>query len=159
MSVTPEEKVLWEKATSLAEDNLEARKLFEKLKTNKMQLKGKRVLLNKPEVKESQFELSEADKLALEMDMRKTWTRLEIYAVGDEVESVKPGDHVYIGITGLQASEAVELEDGIVIVRNEDGTYTDGDSVYESFSALMEQQKGMDMISPTVFTEQNQREI
>lgn len=116
MSVTLEEKVLWEKATTLAEDNLQARELFEKLKTNKMQLKGKRVLLNKPEVKESQFELSEADKLALEMDMRKTWTRLEIYAVGDEVESVKPGDHVYIGITGLQASEAVELEDGMKLM-------------------------------------------
>jgi hypothetical protein len=114
--VTLEEKVLWEKATTLAEDNLQARELFEKLKTNKMQLKGKRVLLNKPEVKESQFELSEADKLALEMDMRKTWTRLEIYAVGDEVESVKPGDHVYIGITGLQASEAVELEDGMKLM-------------------------------------------
>jgi hypothetical protein len=53
---------------------------------------------------------------------------------------------------------AVELEDGVVIVRNEDGTYTDGDSVYESFSALMEQQKGMDMTSPTVFTEQSQRQ-
>lgn len=114
--MTLEEKVLWEKATTLAEDNLQARELFEKLKTNKMQLKGKRVLLNKPEVKESQFELSEADKQALEMDMRKTWTRLEIYAVGDEVESVKPGDHVYIGITGLQASEAVELEDGMKLM-------------------------------------------
>ena len=114
--MTLDEKVLWEKATLLAEDNLQARELFEKLKTNKMQLKGKRVLLNKPEVKESQFELSEADKQALEMDMRKTWTRLEIYAVGDEVESVKPGDHVYIGITGLQASEAVELEDGMKLM-------------------------------------------
>lgn len=116
MSVTPEEKVLWEKATLLAEDNLEARKLFEKLKTNKMQLKGKRVLLNKPEVKESQFELSESDKHALEMDMRKTWTKLEVYAIGDEVESVKVGDKVYMGITGLQASEAVELEDGIKLM-------------------------------------------
>ena len=81
--MTPEEKVLWEKATLLAEDNLEARKLFEKLKTNKMQLKGKRVLLNKPEVKESPFELSESDKHALDMDMRKTWTKLEVYAIGD----------------------------------------------------------------------------
>jgi hypothetical protein len=116
LSVTPEEKVLWEKATLLAEDNLEARKLFEKLKTNKMQLKGKRVLLNKPEVKESQFELSESDKHALEMDMRKTWTKLEVYAIGDEVESVKVGDRVYMGITGLQASEAVELEDGIKLM-------------------------------------------
>jgi hypothetical protein len=116
LSVTPEEKVLWEKATLLAEDNLEARKLFEKLKTNKMQLKGKRVLLNKPEVKESQFELSESDKHALEMDMRKTWTKLEVYAIGDEVESVKVGDKVYMGITGLQASEAVELEDGMKLM-------------------------------------------
>ncbi len=116
MSVTPEEKVLWEKATSLAEDNLEARELFEKLKTNTMQLKGRRVLLNKPEVKESQFELSESDKHALEMDMRKTWTKLEVYAIGDDVESVKVGDKVYMGITGLQTSEAVELEDGMKLM-------------------------------------------
>lgn len=114
--MTLEEKVLWEKATTLAEDNLQARELFEKLKTNKMQLKGKRVLLNKPEVKESQFELSEADKQALEMDMRKTWTKLEVYAIGDEVESVKVGDKVYMGITGLQSSEAVELEDGVKLM-------------------------------------------
>ena len=114
--MTLEEKVLWEKATSLAEDNLQARELFEKLKTDKMQLKGKRVLLNKPEVKESQFELSESDKMAIEMDMRKTWTKLEVYAIGDEVESVKVGDKVYMGITGLQASEAVELEDGIKLM-------------------------------------------
>ena len=114
--MTLEEKVLWEKATSLAEDNLEARELFEKLKTNKMQLKGRRVLLNKPEVKESQFELSESDKHALEMDMRKTWTKLEVYAIGDDVESVKVGDKVYMGITGLQASEAVELEGGMKLM-------------------------------------------
>ncbi len=116
MSVTLEEKVLWEKATNLAEDNLQARELFEKLKTNTMQLKGKRVLLNKPVMKESPFELSEADKQALEMDMRKTWTKLEVYAIGDEVESVKVGDKVYMGITGLQASEAVELEDGMKLM-------------------------------------------
>ena len=116
MSVTLEEKVLWEKATSLAEDNLQARELFEKLKTNTMQLKGKRVLLNKPVMKESPFELSEADKQALEMDMRKTWTKLEVYAIGDEVESVKVGDKVYMGMIGLQASEAVELEEGIKLM-------------------------------------------
>jgi hypothetical protein len=114
--VTLEEKVLWEKATNLAEDNLQARELFEKLKTNTMQLKGKRVLLNKPVMKESPFELSEADKQALEMDMRKTWTKLEVYAIGDEVESVKVGDKVYMGMIGLQASEAVELEEGIKLM-------------------------------------------
>ena len=114
--MTLEEKVLWEKATTLAEDNLQAREIFEKLKTNNMQLKGKRVLLNKPEMKESPFELSEADKQAIEMDMRKTWTKLEVYAVGDEVESVKVGDKVYIGITGLQASEAVELEGSVKLM-------------------------------------------
>jgi len=34
--------------------------------------------------------------MAIEMDMRKTWTKLEVYAVGDEVESVKPGDKVQL---------------------------------------------------------------
>jgi len=58
--VTLEEKVLWEKATNLAEDNLQARELFEKLKTNR--------------------------------------------------------DKVYMGITGLQGSEAVELEDGMKVM-------------------------------------------
>jgi phage terminase large subunit-like protein len=114
--VTLKEKLLWEKVTTLAKNNLQARELFEKLKTNTMQLKGKRVLLNKPEIKESAIKLSEADKQAIEMDMKKTWTKLEVYAIGDEVESVKVGDKVYMGITGLQASEAVELEDGIKLM-------------------------------------------
>jgi hypothetical protein len=114
--MTNEEKLLWKKATESSENNLHARELFEKLKTKTMQVKGKRVLLNKPEVKESLFELSEADKMAIEMDMRKTWTKLEVYAIGDDVESVKVGDKVYMGITGLQASEAVELEDGIKLM-------------------------------------------
>ena len=116
MPVTLKEKLLWEKVTTLAKNNLQARELFEKLKTNTMQLKGKRVLLNKPEIKESAIKLSEADKQAIEMDMKKTWTKLEVYAIGDEVESVKVGDKVYMGITGLQASEAVELEDGIKLM-------------------------------------------
>lgn len=114
--MTLKEKLLWEKVTTLAKNNLQARELFEKLKTNTMQLKGKRVLLNKPEIKESAIKLSEADKQAIEMDMKKTWTKLEVYAIGDEVESVKVGDKVYMGITGLQASEAVELEDGIKLM-------------------------------------------
>jgi len=114
--MTNEEKLLWKKATESSENNLHARELFEKLKTKTMQVKGKRVLLNKPEAKESMFQLSESDKMAIEMDMRKTWTKLEVYAVGDDVESVKPGDKVYMGITGLQASEAVELEEGIKLM-------------------------------------------
>ena len=114
--MTNEEKVLWKKATELSENNLHARELFEKLKTKTMQVKGKRVLLNKPVMKESLFELSESDKQAIEMDMRKTWTKLEVYAIGDDVESVKVGDKVYMGMIGLQASEAVELEDGIKLM-------------------------------------------
>lgn len=114
--MTLKEKELWNKATTLAINNLQARILYEKLKTNNMQLKGKRVLLTKPEVKESAIQLSESDKAAVEMDMRKTWTKLEVYAIGDEVVIVKPGDKVYIGITGLQASEAVSLEDGVKLM-------------------------------------------
>ena len=49
-----------------------------------MKLHGKRILVNKPEVKESAFELSEKDKALLEADMRTKWTALDVFAVGDE---------------------------------------------------------------------------
>jgi hypothetical protein len=66
-----------------------------------MKLHGKRILVNKPEVKESAFELSEKDKALLEADMRTKWTALEIFAVGDEVEKFAVGDKVYLQMLSL----------------------------------------------------------
>jgi hypothetical protein len=86
-----------------------------------MKLHGKRILVNKPEVKESAFELSEKDKALLEADMRTKWTALEIFAVGDEVEKFEVGDKVYLQMNALNTSEVVDVEGALkLMVREHD---------------------------------------
>jgi hypothetical protein len=75
-----------------------------------MKLLGKRLLLNKPEVKKSTIELSEAEKEQMERELMSKWTTLEVSAVGDEVTMVKPGDKVYVYAHSLRNAEIVEIE-------------------------------------------------
>lgn len=86
-----------------------------------MKLHGKRILVNKPEVKESAFELSEKDKALLEADMRTKWTALEVFAIGDEVEKFKVGDKVYLQMNALNTSEVVDIDGALkLMVREHD---------------------------------------
>jgi hypothetical protein len=86
-----------------------------------MKLHGKRILVNKPEVKESAFELSEKDKALLEADMRSKWTALDIFAVGDEVERFAVGDKVYLQMNALNTSEVVDIDGSLkLMVREHD---------------------------------------
>jgi Tfp pilus assembly protein PilZ len=86
-----------------------------------MKLHGKRILVNKPEVKESAFELSEKDKALLEADMRSKWTALDIFAVGDEVERFAVGDKVYLQMNALNTSEVIDVEGSLkLMVREHD---------------------------------------
>ena len=86
-----------------------------------MKLHGKRILVTKPEVKESAFELSEKDKALLEAEMRSKWTALDIFAVGDEVERFKVGDKVYLQMNALNTSEVVDIDGALkLIVREHD---------------------------------------
>ncbi len=86
-----------------------------------MKLHGKRILVNKPEVKESAFELSEKDKALLEADMRTKWTALEIFAVGDEVEKFTVGDKVYLQMNALNTSEVIDVDGALkLMVREHD---------------------------------------
>lgn len=73
-------------------------------------LRGNRILINRPEVKESALELSEKDKALVEAELRKTWSSLEVYAVGEKVEDVKAGDLVYVRATALELSEKIEVD-------------------------------------------------
>lgn len=75
-----------------------------------MRLRGNRILLNKPEIKESPIELSEKDKALVEAELRKSWSHLEIYAVGENVESIKAGDQVYVRVSALELAEKIEIE-------------------------------------------------
>jgi len=86
-----------------------------------MKLHGKRILVNKPEVKESAFELSEKDKALLEADMRTKWTALDVFAIGDEVEKFAVGDKVYLQMNALNTSEVIDVEGSLkLMVREHD---------------------------------------
>jgi len=75
-----------------------------------MKLLGNRILISKPEMKESVLALSDGDKALIEAEARKTWSKLEVYAVGDNVINVKQGDKVYIRVTALELAERIEVE-------------------------------------------------
>jgi hypothetical protein len=73
-------------------------------------LRGNRILISKPEVKESAIELSEKDKALIEAELRKTWSQLEVYAVGEAVKEIYAGDKVYVRVTALELAEKIEID-------------------------------------------------
>lgn len=84
-------------------------------------LRGTRVLISKPEVKESAIELSEKDKQMIEDEMKKSWSALEVYSVGYDVVDVKKGDKVYVQISSLEHAERIEIDGKIkFMIREQD---------------------------------------
>jgi hypothetical protein len=82
-------------------------------------LKGRRVLVNQPEMKESAIQLSEADKAHIEQESMKKWTRLEVYAVGEDVTGVATGDSVYVSVNAIKGAEVIEVEESIKLMLSE----------------------------------------
>lgn len=77
------------------------------------QLFGRRILVNVPEKKASaldSLELSKQDEDAVLRDAMKLWSKLEIFAVGDECVKVKAGDLIYITTSSLENAERIELD-------------------------------------------------
>jgi len=72
-----------------------------------MKLLGKRILLNIPARKESLIELTPETERQLDEEMIKKWTELEVFAVGEDVTVVVPGDKVYISTSYLQSAERI----------------------------------------------------
>jgi hypothetical protein len=84
-------------------------------------LKGKRVLLNKPEINDLGLELSLETKEQLMQDEMKKYTHLEVFAVGDEVSDYKAGDLVYVSPAVLAYAEILPIEgDDRIMVRDMD---------------------------------------
>ena len=73
-------------------------------------LRGNRILISKPEVKESFLELSDKDKALIEAELRKSWSSLDVYAVGESVTDIKVGDKVYVRVTALELAEKIEVD-------------------------------------------------
>lgn len=81
-----------------------------------MKLKGKRVLLSKPELEKSQIHITPDVQENLDRENMKKWTHLEVFAVGDAVENIKIGDVVYVPKGGLERSDVVEIEGQIKLM-------------------------------------------
>ena len=79
-------------------------------------LRGKRVLLTTPELKKSAVELSIKDEEAIMHEAMKKWQKLEVFAVGNEIEDIKPGDKVYVQTYALESGEKIEVEGQIKLL-------------------------------------------
>jgi len=95
-----------------------------------MNLRGKRILIEKPVRPDNGVILTDEVQASMDAEFMKSWTKLHVVAVGDEVTSIKPGDKVYVG-SALANSEIVEIDGAVYFI------------VYESNVAIIwdEQEK------------------
>jgi hypothetical protein len=84
-----------------------------------MKLMGRRVLINVPQKKESVLELSAKDEETIMQEAMKLWTKLEVYAIGDTVDKLSPGNKVYITTGSLQNAEKVEIDGEVKLMVSE----------------------------------------
>ena len=83
-----------------------------------LKLKGKRILIEKPVRPESQVILTEDVQANLEAEFMKSWSKLNVVAIGDECVSVKAGDKVYIG-TALSNCEVIDIDGNMFFIAHE----------------------------------------
>ena len=83
-----------------------------------MKLHGKRILIEKPLKPESQVILTPEAEAAMEQDLIKTWSKLKVFAVGNDCTHVQAGDLVYVG-NALANSEILDIDGNIYFLVNE----------------------------------------
>jgi co-chaperonin GroES (HSP10) len=88
----------------------------------KFELKGNRLMIERPMRPESAITLTPEVEKKLDQDMIKKWTSLSVFAVGDKVEmDLKPGDQVYIAPDCLPSAGHMEIDGkSYLIVREYD---------------------------------------
>lgn len=84
-----------------------------------MKLRGRRVLIDLPEKKESAIELSEKDKAMIEEAEMRKWTQLNVHAIGEDVTEINIGDKVYLTIGAIQDAERILIGDDMKLMVNE----------------------------------------
>lgn len=81
------------------------------------QLRGKRVMIQKPEPEaKSIIQLTPEVEAQLEKEAIAKWTRLKVYAVGTEVTDIVAGDEVYITPGVLAAAEIFKVDEEIFMI-------------------------------------------
>lgn len=84
-----------------------------------MKLKGKRVMLSKPAVEKSAIELTPDAQESIDRANMTKWTHLEVFAIGDGVDSIKIGDKVYISKSAIERCEVIAIEEEIKLIVHE----------------------------------------
>lgn len=86
-----------------------------------MRFQGKIVILSKPEYKEKikGFQLGAKDMADMDAELIKSYTKLNVYAIGEEVNFCKPGDNVLITPRQLSFSDVVEIDGSAKFVTQE----------------------------------------
>ena len=79
-------------------------------------LRGKRVLVTVPELKKSAIEISAKDEEMIMQEAMKKWEKIEVFAVGDEVDGVNKGDMVYVQTYALESGEKISINDHMRIL-------------------------------------------
>lgn len=78
-------------------------------------LHGNRVLIERPILKKSTLELTEAMEKEMELEMISKYTKLKIAALGDTVNEIKPnmavGDLVYVDPNYLMSSKSTIIDE------------------------------------------------
>jgi hypothetical protein len=84
-------------------------------------LRGRTILVDIPQKKESAIQLSEKDQDMIMAEAMKMWNKLTVFAVGDKVEDVKAGDQVYIRTSSLnlEVIERIDIDGSVKFVLNE----------------------------------------
>lgn len=83
-----------------------------------MKLHGKRILIEKPVKPESQVILTPESEASMEKEWMKSWTKLNVYAVGADCTNVKEGDLVYVG-NALANAEIIDIDGALYFLVNE----------------------------------------
>lgn len=79
-------------------------------------LEGRRVLISRPVKKESIIELTPEVEKALDAELMKKWTRLEVFATGADVTRVNTGDFVYIPSKVLEHAELIPVGEEVKLM-------------------------------------------
>ena len=80
--------------------------------TNFKKLRGKRILLSKPNTEKSSIELTTTQQAEIDAYLMKKWTTLEVFAIGDAVKDIAVGDKVYISPSTIMHAELIDVEGG-----------------------------------------------
>ena len=84
-------------------------------------LRGRTILLDLPQRKESNIQLSAKDEEAIMADAVKLWNKLTVFAIGEKVEEVSVGDQVYVRTAALNMEhvERIDIDGSVKLVLNE----------------------------------------